>query len=186
VNTRELANIVISGTCHAGQVALIQQLNQLSKRDKSIVIKKHERLMSRAGLRYAILDIDETLDMQLWGVPSSSYKHPKWSKFYERSLGVLLLVNTDYEEDLCAVQQMVDFFREKRKPVVFGLTSQKELSQKVVRQVAEQLHLSPDLFVACDPEKKQGVKVLTMMLLLEITKQSHICRRSTPREAMTR
>ncbi|MDQ6963080.1 MAG: hypothetical protein Q9M28_11250 [Mariprofundaceae bacterium] len=174
--SKENTSIIIHAISQAKQKEFIQFLNQVSTYDETL-FQQHQEFMANIGVDYAVLDIDQGLDLHLWGLPSYQYNHTDWKELYAKSLGILFLLDIDLTDEVNNMQAILDFFRQQKKTIIFGLSGQETITSQQISDLSTMISVPTELLIPCNTKNLDSIKNLASTLFNHVKKHNNICRR---------
>jgi len=167
-----IAKIVVSGPFGSGKTTLIKHVSdeQFSGKDVPTTGALAQfKAMTTVGLDFGILNVDEDLDVHLFGTPGQSRFAFMWKILSKGALGGILLVDTASERALSEAQEMVKVWGSLTDfPIIIGATKQDLADAISLDQLAEILGAGDIPIFAVDAREKSDNRLLVMALLQEI------------------
>ncbi|MES0370921.1 MAG: ATP/GTP-binding protein [Mariprofundaceae bacterium] len=174
-----IAKILISGPFGSGKTTLIKHVSdeQFSGNDVPTTgVLAQFKSMTTVGMDFGILNIDDDLDVHLFGTPGQSRFNFMWKILSKGALGAIILVDTASDRALAEAQDMVKTWTELTDfPLVIGATKQDFPEAISLEALAEVLDSNDIPMFAVDARQREDNRMLVMALLQEIllSEQDH-------------
>ena len=167
-----IAKILVSGPFGSGKTTLIKHVSdeQFSGKDVPTTgTLAPLKAMTTVGMDFGILNVDDDLDVHLFGTPGQSRFNFMWKILSQGALGGILLVDTASERALEEAQAMVKTWTALPDfPLIIGATKQ-DLSEAIcLETLAEKLDAQDIPMFAVDAREREDNRMLVMALLQEI------------------
>ena len=166
---KQIVKLVITGPVNAGKTTMVQNLSdsQIAATDVAATDQVSElKAMTTVGLDFGILEIDDGLELHLFGTPGQARFNFMWNILSKGAIGAIFLVDSTSDESLQEMKKMYAYFNEHVDlPAIVGATKQDLDGSKSVEQIASILELNTDLVLPVDAREKEGSKMLALTLL---------------------
>lgn len=167
-----IAKITVSGPFGSGKTTLIKHVSdeQFSGKDVPTTgVLAQFKSMTTVGLDFGILNVDDDLDVHLFGTPGQSRFNFMWKILSKGALGGILLVDTASDRALVEAQDMIKIWKEIPDfPLVIGATKQDLPEAISLDALAETLASEETPMFTVDARKREDNRMLVMALLQEI------------------
>jgi len=167
-----IAKIIVSGPFGSGKTTLIKHVSdeQFSGKDVPTTgALAHLKSMTTVGLDFGILNVDDDLDVHLFGTPGQSRFNFMWKILSKGALGGVLLVDTASERALVEAQEMIKTWGSLENfPLVIGATKQDVAEAITLDALTEILDSKNTPMFSVDARKREDNRMLVMALLQEI------------------
>jgi len=166
---KQIVKLVITGPVNAGKTTMVQHLSdeQVAATDVAASDQVAQlKAFTTVGLDFGILNIDELLDLHLFGTPGQSRFNFMWDILAKGSLGAVFLVDSTSDESLVEMKKMYDYYKAKvNLPAIIGVTKQDLDQAKSMEEIADILDLQDVPMMAVDAREKEQTKMLALTLL---------------------
>ena len=167
-----IAKILISGPFGSGKTTLIKHVSdeQFSGKDVPTTgVLAQFKSMTTVGMDFGILNVDDDLDVHLFGTPGQSRFNFMWKILSKGALGGILLVDTASDRALVEAQNMVKTWTALPDfPLIVGATKQDLPEAISLDALAEILDSEEIPMFAVDARERDDNRMLVMALLQEI------------------
>ncbi|MDX8376950.1 MAG: GTP-binding protein [Mariprofundales bacterium] len=168
---RVIAKLIVTGPFNAGKSTLIQFLSDRQGAGTEVAASERANIkaLTTVGLDFGILDVDETLEVHLFGTPGQARFNFMWKILSKGALGSIFLIDSSDSRSLEEAQKIFTMFKElENMPIVVGASKRDLPDAMPLSELAEYLNLGNVPILPCDPRDKESAKVLVLSLLQEI------------------
>lgn len=166
---KQIVKLLITGPVNAGKTTLVQQLSdtQVAATDvKATDEVARLKALTTVGLDFGILNIDDDLELHLFGTPGQSRFNFMWDILARGAIGAIFLVDSTSNDSIAEMKKMYTYYQEKvGLPAVVGATKQDLAGARPVAELADLLELDDVPIMPLDARNKEQNKMISLTLL---------------------
>lgn len=117
--------LVFAGSMGAGKttaIRTISNINVLSTEAVNTDHEAHQKALTTVGIDYGELVLEDGIKVGLYGTPGQQRFDFIWNVIIQGAIGVILLIDDSIDEPLTELEFYLDYFKDKVKNVVIGIT----------------------------------------------------------------
>lgn len=167
-----IAKILVTGPFGSGKTTLITQVSDQQFSGKEVPTTgelAQYKGLTTVGMDFGILNVDEELDVHLFGTPGQARFNFMWDILSKGALGGIFLVDSSSERAISEARNMVGGWVERPNfALVIGATKQDLPGAMTLEKLAEAIGSKNTPMFAVDAREADDNRMLVMALLQEI------------------